>query len=248
MSKIAKEAHDFIHSRAGRFIGADHGAPSLLGSHKHHTKDFLLRFGNIGGAALLIDPQCAVIIEAWDWELLGAQVRQQRDACDVRWLAPPRDGNYSLLKTVALWMLDPRRTYPMLACIPGKASSARNLALTHSAAVSVLVTPKQAITFDALKVRAAADYIEHDQERRTHWLAIMHTRAQLQGLARMPPAEQEQLVTRALKHRKIIPPEVWLPQPGSAEHEILAAALIRGVALDLSAEGTFAENQRGQTT
>lgn len=224
-------AAELWHARIGRHLGDYDKMRSLGGAYPMLTAKGVVRKNRIGAgtaAAVLIDGNEAIVVGPLSLPDLPALARSTVKVVQ----ASPE---YSLRKAVLAWTLDPKRVFPLLAVVPGKASSMSALRLSYSRRDIALCSPGKTLVFDGEKVAQARDRLLAMGKDGRLWKGASEVRQQIAdgSLAHMPPSAKNQLLARYAQLRMQFPDDLWLPGRGSEEFEALGEALIDRPALPL---------------
>lgn len=224
LSPETLQAVNVWHERIGRWIGAHDAAKSIGGAYPMRTSSGRVKPNRIGAgapSAILIDANDAIVVERLDVASIASL-----DGAPVRVMSGHPG---SLRKGVMSWLLDPRRVYPMLVVMPGKASVLSALRLSRVPNQVFVCEPGSTIAFDAVKVLKARDQVlARSPDDLAQWRKATRLRSQVSqpSFAGESASAKNHLLKKYAESLQVFPLDVWLPQEGSAEHWALSEALI----------------------
>jgi len=231
MNFWVEAAAELWHARIGRHLGDYDKMRSLGGAYPMLTAKGVVRKNRIGAgtaAAVLIDGHEAIVIGP-----LSLPDIPTLAASPVRVMQASPE--YSLRKAILAWTLDERRVFPMLAVVPGKASSMSALRLSYSRRDIAVCSPGKTLVFDGEKVVAARDRLLAMGKEGRLWKAASEARQKVSdgSLVHLPLHAKNQILARFAQLRVQFPDDFWLPSQGTEEFEALGEALIDRPALPI---------------
>lgn len=232
LSPEAVQAAHFWHERIGRWLGSQDPIKSIGATYPMRTAAGPVKPNRIGAGApgaILIDGNDAIIVER-----LAVQSIASLQGAPVRVMNG--DPARSLRKGVMNWLLDPRRAYPMLVAMPGKASVLSALRLSRVPNQVFVCEPGSTIGFDAVRVREAREQVLlRSPANPAQWRAAVRLRSQVShpSFAGLSATSKNQCLKKYAQLLEAFPLDVWLPSQGSAEYWALGESLIVKDALNL---------------
>lgn len=224
---LIQKTQKFLHERVGKVFGAPLGDPTLVGQFCYNsaTKGVGTHAGRIGAAgAAFILADCN---RSWVYEkFVAEQIPGLKEpGHSVTLVAPSPEYGFTL--TVATWLLDiEARSYPLIAILPTKRSAVPNLRMTELPEQSYVTTPDELIEFDAVKVRDTRDTLRRlGAEALLKWRTVSAVREEAAFVGSLDNTNEKNLVLKKLADaNRIISPAIWLPQPNTGNHTVLAWA------------------------
>lgn len=225
-NQLIQKSQQFLHERVGKVFGAELGEPSLLGQFCFNSKTKGVgthagRVGSAGAAFILADSNRSYVYEKFVADHIPGL---QEPGHSVTLIAPSPDYGFTL--TVATWLLDiEARSYPLIAILPTKRSSVPNLRLTELPEQSFVTTPDELIEFDAVNVRKARDALRLlGADALLKWRSVAALREDASFLGNADANAMNLTLKKLAEANLVIPPDVWLPQPNTGNHTVLAWA------------------------
>lgn len=236
---IIQEAARLWHERIGQFISDLDWGSSLSASYLVYKSkvnkagneiSMGQRLGICGTSVIMIDADEAVLIDRIDLSKVRA-TSVLSEGRDFKY-GESTVGVHNVYKTQINWALDERRVYPLLLVRPGKASSMKALAVSHTDDQVFVCVPNESFSFEPKKVRIARDYIQA-AGLQTKWRKAAQLRQTIGLGDHLGTARENALIAEHAAMLELFPLDVWLPEVGSGNETALGDCLAIKPGLDL---------------